>query len=100
MVNNNGGRDTDSHFVGLSSTGDHLLITLRRVAGKYSLTVENKTNGNSSTLTIRHPAFLDGKRDLFAGLFAANPRSDVHRPIRVKNFQVTVWTRATRPAGS
>jgi ferric-dicitrate binding protein FerR (iron transport regulator) len=97
LVNNNGGRDTDSHFVGLFSTGDHLVLTMRRRDGKYSLTVENRTNGSSSTVTIRHPAFLDGKRDLFVGLFAANPRSEVHRPIRVKNFQATVWTRSSPP---
>jgi hypothetical protein len=99
LVNNNGGRDTDSHFVGLFSTGDHLVMTMRRVAGKYSLTVENRTNGSSSTVAIRHPAFLDGKSDLHAGLFAANPRSEDHRPIRVKSFQVTVWTRSPRPVG-
>src|SRR5262249_3849882 len=35
LVNNNGGRDAHSHFVGLFSTGDDLRLTLRRLGGKY-----------------------------------------------------------------
>jgi hypothetical protein len=98
LVNNNGGRDTDAHFLGLFSTGDHLQMILKRTAGKYALTVANRTNGSSSTLTIRHPAFLDDRKDLYVGLFAANPRSEAHRPVRVKDFQVTVLTRTHRRA--
>jgi hypothetical protein len=79
LVNNNGGRDTNAHFVGLFSTGDDLRLTLRRLGGKYSLTVENQTTGSASILTIRHPDFLDDAADLYVGLFAANTRSEVRR---------------------
>ena len=55
--------------VGLLRTGDDLRLTLRRVAGKYSLVVEDQTTHSSSTLAIAHPSFLDGARDLHVGLF-------------------------------
>lgn len=96
LVNNNGGRDADSHFVGLFSPGDNLRLTLRRTAGKYALTVENKTSGSTSTLTIRHPAFLDGRRDLTVGLFGANTQSNVRKTLVIREFQVTVWTLTPR----
>jgi FecR protein len=92
LVNNNGGRDTDSHFVGLSSVGDDLRLTLRRTAGKYSLTVANETTGGSTTLATRHPDFLDGERDLYVGLFGANTQSEVRKTLVIKEVQVTVWT--------
>src|SRR5262249_36328070 len=72
VVNNNGGSDADSHFVGLSSVGDDLRLTLSRKAGKYALTVANETTGGSTTLTTRHPDFLDAEKDLYVGLFGAN----------------------------
>jgi hypothetical protein len=97
FVNNNGGADTDVHKVGLLSPGTDLRLTLRRTGGKYSLTVENLTDGGSSTLAIRHPEFLDGETDLFVGLFGANPYSDVRKTLMVKEFAVTVWT-AGEPA--
>ena len=92
MVNNNGGRDTDLHVVGLFSTGDDLRLTLRRTAGKYALTVANETTGGSSTLAIRHPDFLDAERDLYVGLFGANTQSEVRKTLVIKEVQVTVWT--------
>jgi ferric-dicitrate binding protein FerR (iron transport regulator) len=92
LVNDHKGRDADLCEVGLLSTGTDLRLTLKRVGGKYSLTVENLTDGSASTVTIRHPDFLDGERDLYVGLFAANPRSDVHKTLIIKNVSVTVWT--------
>ncbi len=95
LVNNNGGPrsgDTDLYRVGLLTTGADLRLTLKRTAGKYALTVENLTDGSASTLTIRHPDFLDDERDLYVGLFGANPQSQVRKPVNVKDFQVTVWT--------
>jgi hypothetical protein len=92
LVNNNGGRDTDSHFVGLFSTGDDLRLTLGRKAGKYALTVTNETTGGSSTLSIRHPDFLDAERDLYVGLFGANTQSEVRKTLVIKEVKVTVWT--------
>ncbi len=92
LVNNNGGRDTDSHFVGLFSVGDDLRLTLRRTAGKYALTVANETSGGSTTLATRHPEFLDGERDLYVGLFGANTQSDLRRTLVIKEVTVTVWT--------
>jgi hypothetical protein len=96
LVNNNGGPDTDVHFVGLLSTGDDLRLTLKRTAGKYALTVANETTGGSSTLTIRHPEFLDAERDLYVGLFGANTQSEVRKTLVIKEVKVTVWT--ARPA--
>ena len=98
LVNNHRGVDDDVYKVGLLSTGTDLRLTLRRVGGKYSLTVENLTDGSTSTLTIRHPEFLDGKPELFVGLFGANTQSDVRKTLVLKEFQVTVWTAATAPS--
>jgi ferric-dicitrate binding protein FerR (iron transport regulator) len=92
LVNNDGGRDTDPHRVGLLTTGTDLRLTLKRTAGKYTLTVENLTAGGASTLSIRHPAFLDGDRDLHVGLFGANTQSEVRKTVAIKDFQATVWT--------
>ncbi len=92
LVNNNGGRDSDLYEVGLMSTGDDLRLTLRRTRGAYSLIVENLTKHSSSTLAIAHPAFLDHERDLYVGLFGANPQSDVRKTLTIKEFDVKVWT--------
>lgn len=97
LVNNHHGIDDDIYKVGLLSTGTDLRLTLKRLQGKYSLTVENLTDGSTSTLTIRHPDFLDGERELFVGLFGANTQSNVRKTLVVKEFQVTVWTAATEP---
>jgi hypothetical protein len=95
LVNDKGGDDTDLYKVGLLSPGTTLRLTLRRTEGKYSLTVENltdRTDRGASTLTIRHPEFLDGEPDLFVGLFGANPYSDIPKTVVIKEFSVTVWT--------
>jgi ferric-dicitrate binding protein FerR (iron transport regulator) len=97
LVNNHGGSDTNPNWVGLLSTGDDLRLTLQRRGGKYALTVENQTTGASSTLSVRHPEFLDGEADLYIGLFGANTQSDVRKTLIIKEFAVTVWTVA--PAG-
>jgi ferric-dicitrate binding protein FerR (iron transport regulator) len=94
LVNNPDGTDTDVYKVGLLTTGTDLRLTLRRAAGRYTLTVENLTAGGASTLTTRHPAFLDGERDLYVGLFGANTQSDQQRTLIVKEFRATVWTTA------
>lgn len=95
MVNNNGGPDTDLYKVGLLSPGTTLRLTLKRIGGEYSLTVENRTDGGASTLTIRNPEFLSGEPDLYVGLFGANPYSDVRKTLIIKEFSVTVWTLST-----
>lgn len=92
LVNNNGGRDADLHKIGLLSPGTDLRLTLRRTGGKYSLMVENLTDGGASTLTIRNSEFLDGEPDLFVGLFGANPFNDERKTLTIKEFSVTVWT--------
>ncbi len=94
LVNNYGGRDSDLHMVGLSSTGDDLRLTLRRTAGKYTLTVANETTGGSTTLATRHPDFLDAEADLYVGLFGANTQSEVRKDLVIKEVKVTVWTAA------
>ncbi|HYE18764.1 MAG TPA: FecR domain-containing protein [Tepidisphaeraceae bacterium] len=91
LANNDGGRDSDSNYVGVVPTGTDVRLTLRRVAGKYSMTVESLSTGAASTLSIRHPAFLDAEPDLYVGLFAANAGSDERGTVGVKEFRVTVW---------
>ena len=76
----------------LLSPGTDLRLTLKRTSGKYALTVENLTDGGASSLTIRHPDFLDNEKDLFVGLFGANTQSEVRKTLTVKEFSVTVWT--------
>jgi ferric-dicitrate binding protein FerR (iron transport regulator) len=93
LVNNQKGCDTpDVCKVGLLSPGTDLRLTLKRIQGKYALTVENLTTGNASTLTIRHPDFLDSESDLYVGLFGANTQSEVRKTLVFKDFQTTVWT--------
>jgi hypothetical protein len=94
LVNNADGKDADLYKVGLLATGTDLRMTLRRVGGKYTLTVENLTSGGASTLAIRHPDYLDDERELYVGLFGADPRSNVGRTIVVREFQATVWAAA------
>jgi hypothetical protein len=66
---------------------------LRRIAGRYSLVVENQTRGNqSTTLAISHPSFLDHEQDLYAGLFGANTQSDLSQTLTIRELKVTVWT--------
>jgi ferric-dicitrate binding protein FerR (iron transport regulator) len=98
LVNNNQGCDApDICKVGLLSTGTDLRLTLQRTSGKYSLAVENLTRGSTSTLTIRHPEFLDPEKDLYVGLFGANTQSEVRKTLIFKDFQATVWTSGGRP---
>jgi hypothetical protein len=92
LVNNCKGIDTDIYEVGLMTTGDDLRLTLRRIAGRYSLVVENLTRKSSSTLTIVHPAFLDDEKDLYVGLFGANTQSELRKTLTIRELSVTVWT--------
>jgi hypothetical protein len=92
LVNNDGGSDADICRVGLHSPGADLRLTLKRTGGRYALTAENLTSGSTSALTIRHPEFLDGERDLYVGLFGANTQSNIRKTLLVKEFQATVWT--------
>lgn len=94
LVNNGDGLDSDLCKVGLLSPGADLRLTLRRIGGKYSLTVENLTTGSASTLTIRHPDFLDDERDLFVGLFGANAQSQIRKTLVFKAFSVVVRGRS------
>ena len=94
LVNNPDGKDADLYEVGLLRPGTDLRLTLRRLTGKYTLTVENLTTGAASTLAIRHPDYLDLEPDLYVGLFAAEPRSDVGRRLVVQELQATVWVAA------
>jgi hypothetical protein len=94
LVNNADGKDSDLYEVGLLSPGNDLRLTLRRISGKYTLSVENLSTGGASTLAIRHPDYLDLQPELYVGLFAAEPRSDVGRKLVVKEFQAAVWVAA------
>jgi ferric-dicitrate binding protein FerR (iron transport regulator) len=92
LVTNQDGKDSPPHKVGLLETGTDLSMTLRRTGGRYTLTVENLTTGEASTLTPRQPAFLDPVRDLYVGVFGANTQSEVRRTLVIKDFRATVWT--------
>jgi ferric-dicitrate binding protein FerR (iron transport regulator) len=94
LVNNARGIDTNLHRVGLYATGADLRLTLERKGGKYALTVANLTDGSSSTLHIGRTNYLDRERDLYVGLFGANPQSKVSRTLLFSEFRVTVWTAA------
>lgn len=98
MANNNGGNDSNAHFVGVQSSGEDMRMMLRREAGKYSLTVENLTAGSSSAVAIKHPDFLDAERDLYVGLFGANTQSELQRTLYIKEIVVTVWAPRTSVA--
>ena len=91
-VNTREGRDKDAYFIGLGSPGDEIRIQLKRIGGKYSMSVENHTSGATSTLEIRHPEFLDGRSDLMVGIFAADPRGTDHKAVHFGAFSATVWT--------
>jgi hypothetical protein len=93
FVGNDGGPDANLHMVGLVSMGDTLTMTLQRIGGRYSLAVENRTTGQSTTLAIRHPGFLDAEPDLYVGLFGATPWRPVPRTLAVQEFHTTVWAR-------
>jgi hypothetical protein len=98
LVNNSLGVDHDIYEVGLMTTGDDLRLALRRVRGRYSLELDNLTQKSSSTLEIVQPAYLDDKKDLYAGLFGANTQSDFRRTLTIRDVKVTVWTtRAENP---
>lgn len=56
--------------------------------------MEDLTAGGASTLAIRHPDDLDPEADLYVGLFAAEPRSDVGRKLVVSELRATVWVPA------
>jgi hypothetical protein len=92
LVNNADGNDADINRVGLHSPGTDIRLTLKRAGGLYSLVAENRTSGSTTTLTVRHPEFLDADHDLYVGLFGANTQSNVRKTLVVKEFQATVWT--------
>ncbi|HVK07818.1 MAG TPA: FecR domain-containing protein [Gemmataceae bacterium] len=98
LVNNFRGPDTDSVFVGLSSTGDDLWVILKRTAGRYAMTVENRTRGSTVTLTTKQPTHLDGLTDLQVGIFGANTQSNEPKTLAVREVRATVWkTEAAHP---
>jgi hypothetical protein len=97
FVNNDGGRDSDLEEIGLTNIGDDLRLVLRRSGGAYSLVVENLTRRSSSTLAIAHPAYLDGERDLYVGLFGASPNTEP-KTLTIRHVGVTVWDTKGGPA--
>ncbi|CAN5438259.1 hypothetical protein BH11PLA2_BH11PLA2_44200 [soil metagenome] len=91
VVNTRDGRDKDAFFIGLGAPGDDLRMRLSRNAGKFSMAIENRTSGATSSLTSRHPEFLDGRSDIVVGLFACDPRGKDHKAVRFGEFTATVW---------
>ena len=91
VVNTRDGRDKDAFFIGLGAPGDDLEIRLSRKGGRFSMAVENRTSGATSSLTSRHPEFLDGRADIVVGVFACDPRGKDHKAVRFADFRATVW---------
>jgi len=91
VVNTRDGRDKDAYFIGLGAPGDELQMRLSRIGGKFSMAVENRTSGATSTLATRHPEFVDGKADVVVGVFACDPRGKEHKAVRFGEFTATVW---------
>jgi hypothetical protein len=94
LVLNCDGKDTQFHHVGVGFAGDDLRLTLQRQNKKYALTVENQTAGSSTSITMQQPDFLENESDLYVGFFGANTQSKEQRTLKLKEFQVTVWTAA------
>lgn len=91
LVNNHGGKDSDTNKVGLFNQGTDLRLVLSRRSGVYSLTIENISDGGATTLSIKHPAYLDGLQDLQVGIFGANPYSDTRKTVYITKFSITIW---------
>jgi hypothetical protein len=92
LVENRGGNDAPPHYVGVTSPGQDLRLTLKRAQGRYFLTVENMTAGTSTILSMPQPQGMDGETDLHVGFFGANTQSEIRRTLILKNFEVTLWT--------
>jgi hypothetical protein len=97
LVENCDGKDFPPHYVGVGFPGDDLRLTLRREGKYYTLSVENQTTGSSTTIKMRTPDFLEGASDFYVGFFGANTQSNEQRTLKLKEFQVTVWTVAPGP---
>ena len=95
VVENQDGRDTSILRVGLGFTGDDIRLTLRRAGSNYSLTADNLTTANSTSVAMPEPEFLEGESDFYVGFFGANTQSNERRTLLLKEFKVTVWTVTT-----
>jgi hypothetical protein len=96
LVQNNGGTDANLSMIGLVRPGNKIAMTLRRVGGKYSFSIEDRATAVVTELSIRHPNFLDAETDLHVGLFGATPWRMYPRNILVEKFTATVWTVTSR----
>jgi VCBS repeat-containing protein len=74
---------------GLFSNGDDIDLTLSRVAGKWSMSWNNLTSGNTGSSPLFDFPWLDGQ-DLYVGLSYENPRSTLSKTSEIENFSVTV----------
>ncbi len=92
LVNNVEGVDRDINEVGLTTTGDDIRFTLKRVADQYSFLVENLTRHTTNTLTTVPSPFLDGRNDIAVGIFGANTQSDVRKTLTIQQVEITVYT--------
>lgn len=94
-VNNPDGFDTGRQNIGVLADGTDLRLTLRRVGGKFSLTIEKSKDGFATVLTPPKPtAFLDAEPDLYVGVFGANAQGKLQGTLVVKEFKATVWVAA------
>jgi hypothetical protein len=92
LVTNADGTDTGRRDIGVLADGTDLRLTLRRVGGKFSLTIEKSTDGFATVLTpLRPTAFLDAETDLYVGVFGANAQGKLQGTLVVKELKATVW---------
>ena len=93
IVSHEAASDKNLVVVGVSPQNSDIVLTLRRIGGRYSLASDNRTTGASVALTTKHPTFLDAAADIHVGVFGANTRTKEPRIVTIKDLKVTVWTK-------
>jgi len=82
------GFDYDGRFFGFGlNAADGMTITIGREGGVWRYVIDGREWNPQSP-----PAFLDGRADLVAGVFAVTPLNDVPKMIEVDTFSMVVAT--------
>ena len=90
---NNGGQDSGGGFSNqfVPAVGDTVVLTLSRTHGIYAVSIHNLTHpGQSGTLTIEQPSFLNHSTSLYVGVFAANSGNGNVKTLTVDQYNVKV----------
>jgi arabinan endo-1,5-alpha-L-arabinosidase len=80
--------DFDQRFFGFGlNVADGMSVTLTRTSGNWGYFIDGvEWNPPSS------PSFLDGRADLYAGVFAINPINDTRKVVVIDHFSLVVAT--------